>query len=400
MLPVSSFFTKILAYVTFFFLLIGAAFGGEKIDLSDLPVSADASCAEEAYPQRYKKTLRSPALGAFAKRVDGSRSQPIPGIRYTAVTVDGGGISLCDAMTAQGVCLAGEDGEYLLISAYCNDEALENSAYHKDIDGKHESVIYVLDAADETLLTTATVDSYSDSARANKTGAPPHAGGIAYDGTHLWIAKTNGVLAVEFAQLESLIQNGEKTGRVTCVAAKETFVGADGEPVEEFCSDEAISAFKLDARASFVSVCSGLLLVGEYQTGGEAALAAYRTEFADGRLTMTEAFRAPLPLHAQGAYLLERNGRTYLFVTVSAGNVEPGTLFVYRLSVDGGEAKTGDPVALLALPNLCEDLDFRDGRLYICYESAANVYYAWKKPADRTVFPCDRITAIDVDGLF
>lgn len=399
MIQLSAFFTKILSYITVFFLLIGALFSTEKIDLSDLPETADASYAQEAYPERYEKMLKSPAVKDFAALLDAERSAPIPGIKYAAVTTDGGAISLCDAMTPQGVCFAGKNGQYLLISAYCNDEALENSAYHKDVEEKHESVIYVLDADSGALLTTVTVDSYSEAAKQNKTGAPPHAGGIAYDGAYLWIAKTNGILAVDFAKIEAIAESGAATGRVSCEAAKETFTGVDGETVAEYCSDEPISAFRLDTRASFVSTYNDLLIVGEYQTEGTATLSAYKIALGGGEMTMAEQFRAQIPLHAQGAYILDRDGGTYLFVSRSAGAVATGELFVYELSVDGGSAEKTALAADIPLPNMCEDLDVKDGYLYICYESAANRYYAWNKPVKRSLLTTDRITAIDIGGL-
>ena len=400
MVQISAFFAKMIAYITVVFLLIGTFLGAGKVELPELPETADASFAEEAYPDRYKKTISSPAVRNLARLLDADASFPIPGIPYAAVETDGGAISLCDSMTPQGVCFAGENGEYLLISAYCNDEALENSVYHKDItEEKHESVIYILDASDGSLLSTATVDSYSDTAKANKTGAPPHAGGIAYLDGRLWIAKTNGILAVELSQIEALVQSGAKTGRLRCAAAKETFFGTDGEEIAEYCSGEAISAFRLDTRASFMSTYNGLLLVGEYQTEDTAALAAYEIAFADGGITMAEQFRAEIPLHAQGAYILDRDGEPYLFVTCSNGARWTGELSVYRLSVDGANAEKTALAAKIPVPNLCEDLDVKDGKLYICYESAANVYYAWPEAADRSLLPCDRVTAIDIDGL-
>ncbi len=399
MLQISAFFTKALSFFTVIVLLIGAVLSPEKIDLGDLPETADASFSEEAYPARYEKMLRSPAVKDFARLLDEEKTVPIPGIRYAAVTTDGGAISLCDAMTPQGVCFAGEGGKYLLISAYCNDEALENSAYHKDTEGNHESVLYVLDAESGALLTTATIDSYSDEAKRNSTGAPPHAGGIAYDGTYLWIAKTNGILAVDFAQLDALARSGAPTGRVSCAAAKETFIGADGKPVAEYSSDKPVSAFRLDTRASFVSTYRDLLVVGEYQTEGAAILSAYKITLGGGEMTMAEQFRAELPLHAQGAYLLDRDGETYLFVSKSAGTVMTGELLVYKLSIDGAEAQKTALAAQIPLPNMCEDLDVKDGFLYTCYESAANRYYAWNKPAKRSVLTTDRITAIGIDGL-
>lgn len=87
----------------------------------------------------------------------------IPGLMQS-VTRDSTGqtVTTCNGMVPQAIAFAGS-GKYLLISAYC--ECGQN----------HRSVIYMLDGETKEYIVTLILD------------ANMHAGGIAWDGTYIWV---------------------------------------------------------------------------------------------------------------------------------------------------------------------------------------------------------------------
>jgi len=113
----------------------------------------------------------------FKSALKYSKSYVIPGVSGT--DIDG---FYSEDMCPQGITFA---GSYLLISAY-------------DKKKEENSVIYIMKKSDRKLVMTVILP--------NKT----HAGGIAYDGTNIWVTQTNTVRSIPFSGIESAISQGQE----------------------------------------------------------------------------------------------------------------------------------------------------------------------------------------------
>lgn len=102
----------------------------------------------------------------YKKALDLNYQGVMPGIRAAITTTTANDeLVQCDNMIPQGMCAA---GKYLLVSAYCKDD---NSPHH--------SVIYVLDNSTKSPVYLTTIVLPTNS----------HVGGIAYDGKRVWVAE-------------------------------------------------------------------------------------------------------------------------------------------------------------------------------------------------------------------
>jgi len=111
----------------------------------------------------------------FSKYVNYEKSYAIPGL----ITTNVGGFS-SSTMCPQGLTFA---GEFLLMSAY-------------DLSGEENSVIYVVDKKSKELLTTLVLPS------------KPHAGGLAFDGSNVWVTIGAKVAAIRIADIREAADSG------------------------------------------------------------------------------------------------------------------------------------------------------------------------------------------------
>ena len=99
----------------------------------------------------------------------------IPGLAHTDVNGQD-----CTTMVPQGICIA---GDYMIISAY-------------DASGQCDSVLYVLsntNPASRKYLTTLVLP--------NKA----HVGGIAFDGSYLWVSNGRDVSSIQYTELVNAV---------------------------------------------------------------------------------------------------------------------------------------------------------------------------------------------------
>ncbi|MBR1810739.1 MAG: hypothetical protein IJ766_03685 [Clostridia bacterium] len=399
MAQIWSFFVKIFAYCVVIATLLTAPVRFSSKDGFQYPDTAEVSDEGPAYDAAFQRTLHSVIFKDFKNTYDENRSVPIPGLRYTAIQTADGAVSLCDAMVPQGVCFAGDNAQYMLISAYCSDKDKKKSVYHKNGVDKHESVIYVMDADSGRLLSTVTLDNYSDYAKDMNAGKPPHAGGIAFDGNYLWVAKTNAVYAVDFARIQALLDAGATVGRVQYAAAKEIYTDINGNIDDENCTQQPIVAFTTDTRASYISAYQDMILIGEFQEHAAGKLSAFRITLANGTAAVRKVFELSVPKYTQGAAMADINGKAYLFTSKSAGRVFMSALHIYTVEINSADAEKQPLRPAYLLPNMAEDLAIKDGCLFTCYESASNPYYGWNSALRKATFVTDRVTATRIDQL-
>ena len=136
------------------------------------------------YPDRFEQTLIR--YSDFQRLYCPEQSPAVPGLAYTRFTD-----SSSAQMVPQGICLA---GEYMLITAY--DKARRSN-----------SVIYVMSGetdGNQRLLTVLELPERN------------HAGGIAFDGKHIWVARsTSGyVSAISYETLKKAASCGQQSFRL------------------------------------------------------------------------------------------------------------------------------------------------------------------------------------------
>ena len=136
------------------------------------------------YPDRFEQTLTR--YSDFQRLYCPEQSPAVPGLAYTRFTD-----SSSAQMVPQGICLA---GEYMLITAY--DKARRSN-----------SVIYVMSGetdGNQHLLTVLELPERN------------HAGGIAFDGKHIWVARsTSGyVSAISYETLKKAASCGQQSFRL------------------------------------------------------------------------------------------------------------------------------------------------------------------------------------------
>ncbi len=183
----------------------------DAVSASTAAVSATSKTAKK-YSTKAKFT-KSPAYKTYKKMKSAmkyAKSFPIPGMKTTNVA----GFS-CTTMVPQGMCLA---GSYYLISAY-------------DSKGEDYSVVYVVSRSSKSYITTIVLPSKAK------------VGGIAYDGTNVWISKGKAVACFPYNVVTSAVNNGKS---YTELAAYQ-------------------SVCKLDATASFMGVYDDILWIGTFQ---------------------------------------------------------------------------------------------------------------------------------------
>lgn len=155
---------------------------------------------------------KSPAYKTYKKMrsaMNYSKSFAIPGMKTTNVA----GFS-CTTMVPQGMCLA---GSYFLITAY-------------DYKNVQNSVVYVVSRSSKSYITTIVLPSKAK------------VGGIAYDGTNVWISKGKAVANFPYSVVTNAVNAGTSYTELP----------------------EYKSTVTLDSTASFMGYYNNVLWIGTF----------------------------------------------------------------------------------------------------------------------------------------
>lgn len=284
-------------------------------------------------------------------------SYVIPGLKTTETLSNNKNPDICTSMTPQGVTPA---GEYLLISAYCGS-------------GKHNSVVYVLNKAYHTYVKTIVLPNR------------PHVGGITYDPIHrnIWICdymrktKTAYVSAFSMDQLEKYSLNDK------------------AEPIA-FRYSMPIYSMK---RTSFLDYHDGKLYIGNFKAGGDSvstvqtfAIDEMSGDIRSDSNDVSKVLKLNKKIIVPSGITLINGGiqgftvnNKVTALSQSFGPVDSrlmefenyGTFMDYiRLS--------SVPDRSYTLPPMLEQITADQGKLYLCFESAAYAYRSrWNPKIDR-----------------
>lgn len=294
------------------------------------------------FQNRFMGTLNR--YGQFANLYREEYSTALPGLSYTSMGEFGS-----RHMVPQGICIA---GDYMLITAYDNKK-VENS------------VIYVLsnrDPSDRSFLVTLILPDKN------------HVGGIAFDGSNVWIAKsTSGyVSALPYELIEEAAASGLDSYRV------ESY----GQNL--YCG----------VTASFVSYYDNRLWVGTYRSSlsGTGALNCYRLEQEGDTTRLLWESAVEIPAYAQGIAFLEQEDKTFVLLSTSCGRYRDSKVYLYELEQDSGEFVALTQAAQYRFPPMAEELATDGDHTYVVFESAATCYSG--AGYGRCIYPVDRISAL------
>ena len=308
--------------------------------------------------EKYRKALFWRMNGVYntiSDYMDDDNTLPIPGLVKTYSLFKGKG-QLSKQFVPQGICRA---GRFWLITAY-------------DAEEKCSSVIYAVDTLYRELAATIALPNRY------------HAGGIAYDGYNIWLTgdtsdKYEGDPFLQYIRFDD-------------------FVRMLDEPLHKVTDDEISRPIYIKNKPSFLEYDSDILWVGTYigkSSTSESYMYGYKilNKESDPKLnTILLSVISGLDSSAQGADIEE----DYLYVSSSYKGYSLGvrSSFVTKYNIrpikQGYQniSLTGREVSRIEVPKMNEEILVEDGKVYINFESASEL---WKN----AVIMTDRILYID-----
>lgn len=352
---------------------------------------------------------------------------PLPD--FSDVTLPNG---RCSCMTPQGICTT---GRYIIITAYCNikrfRKELEKSKNKKrnitkipekqtvskklseqlKTEKTHASCLMVFDKNSHEYLSLLELPDQN------------HVGGITYDGTYLWIAKStdNCLSIIRETDLDHVVNMLSKNNHIP--AAQKTtlkqkfapFHTSQTEPDSITPRHEHIPCGKIQyfqneipcgITASFVTFYKNRIWVGYCApTGKKGFLRSFQIQKNpnDKKTPVSLAFDQELeiPAKANGASFYEPKTSlrphdtmpacTYLFLSISGGRKKASKMLLYN--VDGLHLLNS-----FLLPPLLEESCIDENILYTLYESSSPAYR--DVPGNSCPFPIDVVSMAKAEGFF
>lgn len=309
-------------------------------------------------PSKYDKALKRVMINvynAFNGNTIDEKTIPIPGLVETCIEVDGVSSS-SDQYVPQGLCRA---GNYMLVTAY-------------DVRKKHNSVIYAVDMNKMELVSTLTMP--------NKF----HAGGIAYDGTNIWMTgetsdRYEGSPFVQYMSYETLLRHLKK-------------------PVSEVKASELSPYIYIKNKPSFLEYDRGVLWVGTYvgrKSTSESYMYGYDIIVEPGNRKLNTIMYSVIDgidSSSQGADI----AGDYLYVSSSYNSASRlKTSFITKYNLKRSRTGTGDyhveghEVKRVEVPKMNEEIIIDGSTIYINFEAGASY---WKQALVKT----DRVLAVDL----
>ena len=291
----------------------------------------------------FKKSQTYKKCKTVKKKVNYNKSIPMPGMINTNVAGFG-----CTSMIPQGLTIA-ED--YMLMAAY-DSKKVENS------------VIYVMNKSNGKLLTTIILP--------NK----PHVGGVAYDGSNIWITQSKSLRSFKFSEIETAVKNESSYYEI-----------ADYDTVQS-----------LSHKAGSVVYYYDLLWVASYNELAKGVLTSYQIDSKEKSPVLVYCEQVKIPSKVQGIEFTE-NGRLLLSRSCQTDSSKRGFFHqvdVYKPDlefIDDGEIKLGKVRNTIDMPTMGEEIAIDGNYVYINFESVS--FGSAVKPMDRIcAFPLSYMTKL------
>lgn len=308
--------------------------------LSAIVSAKTASVAATSKTAKKYKTkssfTSSPAYKKFTNmknKMKYAKSFAIPGMKNANV----GGFA-CTTMVPQAICYA---GNYLLISAY-------------DSKGVDYSVVYVVSKAAKSYITTIVLPSKAK------------VGGMAYDGTNIWISKGTSVACFPYSFVTDTVASGAAYKSLPAYT----------------------SQCKVATTASYIGYYDGILWVGPNKA---SATRMYGYSISDKASVpaLTEKYSMAMPSRTQGI-VFRKSGtmiitRSYRASTTKSGYISQIRTYKpsYANVSAAGKIKKNKAVAKNAMPPQVEGVAIYGSYTYTLFSSSASA--SCKYPVDRVI---------------
>lgn len=311
--------------------------------ISVTPASVSATSKTAKKYSTKTKFKASPAYKTYKKTkaaLNYSKSFAIPGIKTTNV----GGFS-CTTMVPQGICLA---GSYFLITAYD----------YKNID---YSVIYVVSRSSKSYITTIVLPSKAK------------VGGIAYDGTNVWVSKGKAVASFPYSVITEAVNNGKAYTNLSAYR----------------------SVYNLSATASYMGYYDGVLWIGKFSQSSSMMTGYNITNKSTlPSLVKTNTMQVPgktqgITFDSDGIMILTRSYRTKKAKSGYISQVRTYKPSYHTPSVNGKILKN-TALKTTTLPPMAEGVAIYGTYTYTLFSSS---YYKSCK------YPVDRVLALKTNKL-
>ncbi len=245
-------------------------------------------------------------------------------------------IPLMKKFIPQGITLM---HDYILISGY--------------YDGDELSEVYVLNNSGE-IVNKVKLDTKS------------HVGGIAYDDVNdlIWLPADNGVLNV-YNAFEFLEKKTIKKIR--------SFKNV-GDGLTDYQDDEK-------NLVAYVEVDGDYLYIGNFYKTKKCIVKKYRVS-TNGKIHLEYIDSFYLPKKVQGISFYEINDKKYLIVSTSFNRRTKSNLYIYEYDDDIKEYDKSI-IRQIEIPPMAEQIDIRDDKLYVIFESSASKYYNAQDKVDK-----------------
>lgn len=283
-----------------------------------------------------KKSTAYTKIDFFKNNVNFKKSYVIPGLVNTNV----GGFS-STSMCPQGITFA-ED--YLLMTSY-------------DMSKEEQSVIYCIDKKTGELLTTLVLPTNA------------HVGGIAYDGSNIWVTTGTKISALWYSDIEDAALSEEPYVEVS---------------FHSIC--------KVGITASYITYYNDKLWVGSYDELNKTKLYSFYVEDFGSYMELEKVDTMTMPTRVQGIaftddglMILSRSCQLY---TGLRGYMRRIDIYQPDLSQEGsGSIDLGSSVKFEYVPSMNEGIAIDGKYLYVLFESAA---------FENASYRMDRICAFDL----
>ena len=255
-----------------------------------------------------------------------------------------------NAMIPQGMCFA---KDYVLLTAY---------DYYK---GK--SVIYLLsnsssDYTNRKYLTTIVLPNSS------------HVGGIAYDGTNIWVSNGTSVNGIKYSKIVQAANSGKDA------------VNAD-----------IFKTLSVGTQASTLTYYNGMLWIATFNSNSAGSLISYTISGANSNsptLTNKKTYGS-IPAKTQGISMRDNK----MILSLSYGRKNGSQLLCYNLKT-AGDPSSRTLTSTINLPPMSEAVVMGSTYTYVVFESASAKYHKNLDGNGVGSSPVDRVCAFNTDDLF
>ncbi len=271
--------------------------------------------------KKFKKSDSFKKYKNFSKYIIMDKNVIVPGVSLT--NVDGFASS---GMVLQAICIA---GDYMLITAY-------------DSKGEEKSVVYMMNKYTGAYITTLVLpDSY-------------HVGGIAFDGTNIWLSAGRSVSYFLYADIAAAATNG----------ADAVAINYRGN-------------YPVCVQASFISCYKNTLWVGEHNEKRKVYMYGYSINNKTVLPALTQNYKMKIPSRTQDVEFISKKK-----AVISRSNQTSASASRYYISrmeyhkldwskKNSGIVKTKKNMGKINMPPMLEGIIYNSGHLYVSFESAA-----------------------------